>query len=162
MDNLVGKNPSYSIDEIDRQILIYLQQNANPNIKELADKLNLTKTPIYKRIKQLEDEGYIDKYVALVDRKKVGVPLMVFCSVSLSIQNAEYIALFNEEIKKIEEIVECYLTGGVFDFLLKIVVKDLEAYNNVASNKLATIPNVGKIQSSFVLTEVKNSTAVPL
>lgn len=156
------KNSPYIMDEVDRQILIYLQEQANPNIKELAEKLNLSSTPVYKRIRQLENSGYISKYVALVDRKKVGVPLIVYCSVSLNIQNAEYIAQFNEEIRKINEVVECYLTGGVFDFILKILVKDLETYNDVASNKIAQIPNVGKIQSSFVLTEVKSSTIVPL
>lgn len=162
MINNTGKNPSLILNETDRQILIYLQKNANPNIKELADKLNLTKTPVYNRIKQLEDDGYIKSYVALVDRKKVDVSLIVFCAVSLNIQNAEYIAMFNQEIGKIEEIVECYLTGGVFDFILKVMVKDLEAYNDFASNKLAVIQNVGKIQSSFVLSEIKSSTAIPL
>lgn len=162
MEPLRGKSTATTLDIIDKEILKYLQYDAHPNMKELAEKLNMTKTPIYERIKRLEQDGYIKSYVALLDRKKVGVPLMVFCAVSLSIQNAEYIALFNEHIKGIEEIVECHLTGGVFDFILKVVVQDLESYNNFASNKLATIPNVGKIQSSFVLTEVKNSTAVPL
>jgi Lrp/AsnC family transcriptional regulator len=162
MEPLRGKNTAMQLDDTDKRILKYLQQDAHPNVKELTDQLNMTKTPIYLRIKQLEKEGYIKRYVALLDHKKVGVPLMVFCAVSLNIQNAEYIALFNKEIEEIEEIVECFLTGGVFDFILKVVVKDLEAYNNFASNKLATIPNIGKIQSSFVLTEVKNSTAVPL
>lgn len=162
MNNNSGKSPLLVLNETDRQILIALQIDANPNIKQLADKLNLSKTPIYNRIKQLEEAGYIKGYVALLDRKMVDVSLVVFCAVSLTIQNAEYISLFNKEIKKLDEIVECYLTGGVFDFILKVMVKDLEAYNNFASNKLAQIQNVGKIQSSFVLTEVKSSTAVPL
>ena len=150
------------MDETDRQILIYLQDNSNFNMKELAEKLNLSATPIYKRIRQLEEEGYIDKYVALVDRKKVGISLIVFCSVSLTSQNAEYIAQFNEEIKKIDEVVECYLTGGVFDFVLKILVRDLDAYNDLATNRIARIPHISKVQSSFVLSEVKSSTHVPM
>ncbi|MDX4973900.1 Lrp/AsnC family transcriptional regulator [Myroides odoratimimus] len=162
MNSNSGKNPPLVLSETDRQILIALQKEANPNIKQLANKLNLSKTPVYNRIKQLEEAGFIKGYVALLDRKMVDVSLVVFCAVSLTIQNAEYISLFNNEIKKLDEIVECYLTGGVFDFILKVMVKDLEAYNNFASNKLAQIQNVGKIQSSFVLTEVKSSTAVPL
>lgn len=162
MEPVKGKIPEHSLDAVDRQILQYLQHNAQVNVKELSERLNMTKNPIYERIRRLENEGYIKNYVAILDRLKVGVPLMVFVAVSLNIQNAEHIALFNNQIKGIEEVVECYLTGGVFDFILKVVVKDLEAYNNFASNKLAMIPNVGKIQSSFVLTEVKNSTAIPL
>jgi DNA-binding Lrp family transcriptional regulator len=161
MESPKGKS-SEVLDETDKRLLRHLQRNSRINAKELGDELNISKTPIYERIKKLEQNGFIKDYVALLDRHKVGVPLMVFCTVSLNIQNAEYIAMFNERIKGIEEIVECYLTGGVFDFVLKIIVKDLEAYNNLASNRIATIPNVGKIQSSFVLTDVKNSTAIPL
>ncbi len=157
-----GKNPLNKLTDVDKRILSELQNDANPNIKKLADELNLSKTPIYNRIKQFESEGYVKKYVALLDNKKMDVSLVVFCAVSLNIQNAEHISVFKQEIRKIEEIVECYLTGGVFDFILKVMVKDLEAYNNFASHKLAKIKNVGKIQSSFVLDEVKNSTAVPI
>ena len=103
MEELNDNNSPYVMDEIDRQILIFLQEQANPNVKELAERLNLSVTPIYKRIRQLEKSGYISKYVALVDRKKVGVPLIVYCSVSLNIQNAEKIDLFTHEINKIKE-----------------------------------------------------------
>lgn len=161
MEIVSGKNPSMDLDKIDRQILRHLQENAKFDMQQLSALLHMTKTPIYKRIVALEEGGYINKYVALLDRRKVGFPLMVFCAVSLNIQNADFIAKFNQQVKLIDEIVECYLTGGVFDFILKVIVSDLEAYNNFASNKLATIPNVGKIQSSFVLTEVKSSTAIP-
>jgi len=162
MENIIGKNPPSALDHVDRMILNHLQKNAKFDMKILSKEVNMTKTPIYKRIIALEGAGYIKGYVALVDRKLVGLPLMVFCAVSLNIQNADYIARFNAQVKQIEEITECYLTGGVFDFILKIIVKDLEAYNNFASNKLATIPNVGKIQSSFVLDEIKSSTVLPI
>lgn len=158
----VGKNRKYVLDDIDCEILIALQEDSNLNIKELSERIHLSKTPIYKRISQLEEEGYIRKYVALVDRNKVDRSLIVFCSVSLSVQNADNINRFYAAIAKIDEITECYLTGGVNDFILKIIVKDLEHYNDVAQNKIARIPNVGKISSSFVLMEVKNTTAIPL
>lgn len=162
MEKIKGKNPPPPLDIIDKLILQHLQINSKFDIQSLSNTLNMTKTPVYKRIVSLEESGYIRGYVALVDRKLVGLPLMVFCAVSLNIQNAEYIDDFNKKIKAIDEIVECYLTGGVFDFILKVIVKDLEEYNNFASNKLATIPNVGKIQSSFVLNEIKSSTILPI
>ncbi len=149
-------------DETDRKILRHLQVNSKIEIEKLSRALNMTKAPIYKRIAALEQAGFISQYVALLDRRKVGFPLLVFCAVSLNIQNAEFIAQFNKQVKGIEEIIECYLTGGVFDFILKVVVQDLEAYNEFASRKLATIPNVGKIQSSFVLEDIKFSTVLPV
>jgi|SRR5579859_3522098 len=151
-----------TLDKVDREILRHLQANSKIDMVRLCKVLNMTKAPVYKRIAGLEEAGYISHYVALLDRKKVGLPLLVFCAVSLNIQNAEYIAQFKKRVRGIEEIVECYLTGGVFDFVLKVVVADLEAYNNFASNKLATIPNVGKIQSSFVLEDIKYSTVLPI
>ncbi len=150
------------LDVTDVSILRHLQKNAKFDIADLCRTLNMTKAPIYKRIILLENAGYIAKYVAILDRKKIGLPLLVFCAVSLNIQNAEYISQFRNKIKDIDEIIECYLTGGIFDFILKIIVADLDAYNDFASNKLATISNVGKIQSSFVLEDVKYSTVLPI
>lgn len=151
-----------TLDKVDRGILRHLQANSKIDMVRLCKVLNMTKAPVYKRIARLEEAGYISHYVALLDRKKIGLPLLVFCAVSLNIQNAEYIAQFNKSVRSIEEIVECYLTGGVFDFILKVVVKDLDSYNEFASRKLATIPNVGKIQSSFVLEDIKYSTVLPI
>ncbi|EAY26042.1 Lrp/AsnC family transcriptional regulator [Microscilla marina] len=151
-----------NIDAIDKEILGYLQQDAKMNIKELADKLKMTKTPVYERIKRLEKEGYISGYVALLNKKKLDLPLIVFCEVTLTSQHIEFIEAFSNAIKEIPEIVECYLLGGVFDYLIKIVVPDLDHYYSFASRHLASLPNVSKIQSLFVLNEIKYSTALPL
>ncbi|WP_299453050.1 Lrp/AsnC family transcriptional regulator [uncultured Microscilla sp.] len=151
-----------NIDTIDKEILGYLQQDAKMNIKELADKLKMTKTPVYERIKRLEKEGYISGYVALLNKKKLDLPLIVFCEVTLTSQQIEFIEAFSNAIKEIPEIVECYLLGGVFDYLIKIVVPDLDNYYSFASRHLASLPNVSKIQSLFVLNEIKYSTALPL
>ena len=151
-----------NIDAIDQEILGYLQQDAKINIKELADKLKMTKTPVYERIKRLEKDGYISGYVALLDKKKLKLPLIVFCEVSLVSQQSEVIDTFSNAIKDIPEIVECYLLGGVFDYLIKVVVADLDSYYTFASRYLASLPNVSKIQSLFVLNEIKYSTALPL
>ena len=150
------------LDEIDIEILQALQQDAKVNTKELSEKLHISKTPIYERIKRLENDGYIKKYVALVDNKKVGLPLIAFCNVSLAVHDDEHIQRFQEEIKKIDEIVECYSTGGIYDFLLKVVLKDLESYNQFAFEKLTKVHGIVKMQSSFVLSEIKYTTVLSI
>lgn len=113
MENRKEKNPPFPLDKLDKMILKQLQQNAKFDIQQLSTVLQMTKTPIYKRIVSLKESGYITRYVALVDRELIGLPLMVFCAVSLSIQNAASIAEFNKQVEQIEEIGECYLTGGL-------------------------------------------------
>ena len=98
------------LDETDIEILHSLQKDAKINAKELSEKLHISKTPIYERIKRLENEGYIKGYVALVDNKKIGLPLIIFCNVSLAVHDDEHIERFKEEIRNIDEIMECYST----------------------------------------------------
>jgi len=150
------------MDKIDRQIIELLQCNAHMNIKEMAAELKMTKTPIYERIKRLEREGVIEKYVAVVNRKKLPSSMIVFCSVRLVEQRLEEIEKFKAAISEIPEVLECYLMGGSSDFLLKVVVRDLEAYHRFSSGKLAALPNVSQIKSFFVLDEVKRSTVLPV
>lgn len=146
------------LDLIDVEILHALQNDAKINMKELSERLHISKTPIYERIKRLENEGYIKGYVALVDNKKVGLPLIVFCNVSLAVHDEEHIQRFKKEIRPIEEIVECYSTGGMYDFFLKIVLKDLEAYDKFVFEKLTKVYGIIKMQSAFVLSEIKHTT----
>jgi len=150
------------LDDIDIRLLRLLQNDSKMNIKEIAARLNMTKTPIYERIKRYEREGIIEKFVAVVNRKKVSSAMVVFCSVSLESQKIEEIERFSQEVKSIPEVMECYLMGGANDFLLKVVVSDLEDYHNFSSGKLASLPNVGQIKSTFVLNEIKRSTVYPL
>lgn len=150
------------LDKIDIEILSALQNDAKVNMKELTERLHISKTPVYERIKRLENEGYIKKYVALVDNKKVGLPLIVFCNVSLAIHDDEHIQRFQKEIKDIDEIMECYSTGGVYDFLLKVVVRDLDDYNRFAFQKLTKVYGIIKMQSSFVLGEIKHITSLSI
>jgi Lrp/AsnC family transcriptional regulator len=150
------------LDATDKRILELLQDNAKINVKEMAERLNMTKTPIYERIKRYEREGIIEKYVAIINRKKVSASIVVFCSVSLETQKLEEIKLFSEAIADIPEVMQCYLMGGANDFLLKVVVKDLNAYHQFSSGKLAALPNVGQIKSTFVLDEVKRTTVYPI
>ena len=150
------------LDSTDIRILELLQKDAKMNIKEIASDLDMTKTPIYERIKRLERKGTIDKYVAIVNRKELPSYMIVFCSVMLDSQKLEEIERFKKEVLHIPEVLECYLMGGTNDFLLKVVVKDLEAYHQFSSGKLAALPNVGQIKSEFVLHEVKHSTVYPV
>lgn len=150
------------LDLIDKQLLELLQEDSNINVKEISAQLNLTKTPIYERIKRYDREGIIKKYVAVVDTNKIENSMVVFCSVSLDSQKLAAIEIFNEAVDKIPEVIECYLMGGANDFLLKVVVRDLQAYHEFSSGKLAALPNVSQIKSTFVLNEVKRSTVIPL
>ena len=150
------------IDATDKKLLELLQNDSNINVKELSSKLKLSKTPIYERIKRYLREGIIKKYVAVLDSSKLESVMVVFCSVSLENQKLEAIEQFKKEIDDIPEVIECFLMGGISDFLIKVIVKDLQAYHQFSSGKLASLPNVSKIKSTFVLEEVKHSTVIPL
>lgn len=152
----------YKLDAIDKRLLALLQADSKVNVKEIAARLNMTKTPIYERIRRYEKEGIIEKYVAVLNREAANNSMVVFCSVSLDSQKLEEIQKFSAAIKDVPEVMECYLMGGANDFLLKVVVSDLNAYHQFSSGKLAALPNVGQIKSTFVLNEVKRSTVFPL
>ena len=150
------------LDDTDKKLLAILQEDSKTNIKEVASQLNLTKTPIYERIKRYDQEGIIKKYVCVLDTTKLDTAMVVFCSVSLESQKLDALESFDKAIANIPEVVECYLMGGANDFLLKVVVKDLQAYHTFSSGKLAALPNVSQIKSTFVLNEVKRSTVIPI
>lgn len=161
-DQRRGNNPHVELDATDRMILQILQSDAKKNIKEISAETGITKTPIYERIKRLERTGVISKYVALINSKKATSSLMVFCAVTLDVQKADFIEDFAASVSEMPEVMECYLAGGQFDFLLKVIVRDLDAYHEFASHRLAALPNVSTIKSSFVLSEYKHSTVFPL
>jgi len=148
-----------NLDATDIQILKRLQADSNINIKELASELFLTATPVYERIKRLEREGYIMKYVALLDKKKLNLGMTVFCNVRLKEHAKNVGANFVKDIVALTEIIECYNIAGDYDFMLKILVADMASYQDFVMNKLSTIENIGNTQSIFVMGEIKNSTA---
>ncbi|HNP19442.1 MAG TPA: Lrp/AsnC family transcriptional regulator [Fulvivirga sp.] len=149
------------LDQVDHQILKLLQQDAKLNVNDIAQQLHLTKTPIYERIKRLERSGVIAKYVALVDRKKFTPSIIVFLTGSLNVSKFEQTQEFYEAVMDIDEVLECYLLGGDKDFFLKVIAKDLDSYHDFYSDKIASIPFVGEIRSSFVLKEIKHTTTIP-
>ena len=150
------------MDATDKSILKLLQRNSKLTIKEMANKLNLTPTPIFERIKRLEKEKYITSYRAIINRKKVGLSLLVFCNISLKHHESESMTTFEKEIQQFSEVIECYHIGGMFDYLIKVVVHNMDAYQHFVAKKLATIDNIGQVQSSFVMAEVKTTIGLPI
>ncbi len=156
---ILDKTTFMNLDKTDIQILDLLQSDALLTNKELADKLGKSVTPVYERIRRLEKEGYITRYCAIVNRNKIGKTLVAFTNVQLK-QHAQSILLnFEKAIVKFEEVMECYHMTGVYDYLLKVVVTDMTAYQDFIVNKLARLTDIGTVQSSFIMTEVKHETA---
>ncbi|WP_248333333.1 Lrp/AsnC family transcriptional regulator [Aquimarina acroporae] len=147
---------------MDKSILLLLQKNGKITIKEISERLNLTTTPIFERVKRLEREGYIKSYKAILDRKKVGLQLMAFCNITLNQHQKDFIKKFEKDIQQFSEVVECYHVAGMFDYLIKIYAEDMESYQDFLSNKLASLENISKVQSSFVMTEVKDFSFMPI
>lgn len=149
------------IDSIDKDILRMLQEDAHITNREISLKLHLTTTPVHERIKRLEKDGYIKKYVAILDKEKLEKGLIVFCNVSLKQHTNENGKKFVQEIQSIPEVVECYNIAGDYDFLLKILVKDMPAYQKFVLDVLGTLKSIGSVKSVFVMGEIKHSTSVP-
>jgi Lrp/AsnC family transcriptional regulator, leucine-responsive regulatory protein len=150
------------IDDIDKKILMLLQHNSTLTYKEIAQKINLSLSPVHDRIKRLEQEGVVEKYVGILNKKILGVGLTVFSQVTLIRQTLEVSQVFDVAIKQLPEVVECNFVSGSFDYLLKIIVADMEAYHNFHQMKLSTIEGVSLINSFFVMSEVKSTTEIML
>ncbi len=146
------------LDEIDLKILRILQKNSNKTTKEVAEMLNLTASPVYERIKKLENKKYIKKYVALIDKKLINRPVTAICMVSLRYHNEGFIDKFEQQIRAISEVQECYHMAGKVDFVLKINLQSLESYHEFVRIKLSKIENIGVLESSFVLKEIFSTT----
>jgi Lrp/AsnC family transcriptional regulator, leucine-responsive regulatory protein len=144
------------IDEIDKKLLRLLQADAKLTTKELAADLGLTLSPVYERIKRLESLGIIKRYVAVLDKGLLGQPITAFCQVSMRYHDKAFINKFEEEVQKLEEVQECYHMAGQVDFLLKIHVASLTAYHEFVKFKLSEIENIGVLNSTFVLKEIKH------
>jgi Lrp/AsnC family leucine-responsive transcriptional regulator len=148
------------IDAKDREVLALLQEDSKRTTKEYANRLGLSTTAVYERIKRLEKTGVITRYVALVDKNKVNKAFMVLCHVKLIQHIKEYVLQFEREVVQLEEVSECYHISGDYDYILKVNVRDMETYREFMVTKLTAIKNIGSTQSSFVINEVKYSTAL--
>ncbi|MBI6117081.1 Lrp/AsnC family transcriptional regulator [Salegentibacter maritimus] len=151
-----------NLDQKDLQILKHLQQDSKMTNKEIANKLQLSVTAVFERIKRLEREGVISKYVALVAPQKVAKNFMVFCQIKLIQHSRSYLTKFEAEVTKLTEVLECYHVSGEYDYILKVLVKDMEAYREFMVTKLTNLDHIGSTQSTFVISPVKNTTAINL
>lgn len=150
------------LDPTDQEILKILQKNALLTNKEISFKLHKSIATIHERIRRLKEQGYIQRVVAILDRKKINRSLIAFSQVLLNDHAASTLLQFEQEVAKFPEVMECFQMTGNFDFLLKIATCDMEAYHSFYRNKLATLPNITTVQSFFVLSETKSDTAYPL
>ncbi len=150
----------YDLDETDKSILRILQTDSTTTIKEIANQLHLSTTPIFDRMKKLEKAGVIKKYVALVDNTLVDKNLTIFIHLSVKEHGKDAIDDFINAIIEFDEVMECHHVSGDSDFLVKLLLKDIASYNDFILEKLAVIPNIGKVESQFSLSERKNTTVV--
>jgi len=152
----------HQLDTTDLSILKLLQQNARLTIKEIAAQLNLSTTPIFDRMKRMEKDKTIDRYVALVNPAKVGKTLFAFVDISLKEHARPEVEKFVEQVIQFKEVMECYHVTGEADFVLKVALENIEAYNHFVLNRLSVVSNIGKVESRFCLSVRKYSTEIPL
>lgn len=148
------------LDKLDRQLLGLLQEDAKRTNKALALHLGLSVTAVYERIKKLEKLGVIKKYVALIDKSKVNKGYVAFCHVKLVQHSQEYVMKFEREVGKLEEVLECYHISGDYDYILKVLVKDMAAFREFMVAKLTKIDHIGSTHSMFMINEVKHTTKI--
>ena len=153
-DSTTGPN---TLDSKDLAILRLLQENARITVKEISDKVHLSTTPVHERIKRMEELGVIKQYATLVDHTKVKKGLMVICYVSIKQHSKDAGDKFIKTINDLNEVIECYNISGEFDFMLKVVSEDMNAYYDFHVNKLSRIENMGHVQSVFVMGIIKQT-----
>ena len=150
------------MDAIDKKLLGLLQEDTKKTTKELSMVLNLSVTAVYERIKKLEREGVISKYVAILDRNKVEKAFVVFCHIKLIQHTKDLIHTFESEVIKLDEVLECFHVSGEYDYILKVHVKDMDEFREFMVTKLTGLKHIGSTHSSFMIGEVKNTTAFTL
>jgi Lrp/AsnC family leucine-responsive transcriptional regulator len=148
------------MDSTDVRLINMLQEDSKRPIKELASELNLSIAPVHERIKKLERSGLIKRYVAIVDLQKINRSLINYCNVSISQHNSDLFKEFERQIRKMDEVLECYYVSGNFDYLLKVVTMDMEEYQDFILNRLSKLEMISNINSQFVMKSVKFKTSV--
>ncbi|MFD2823785.1 Lrp/AsnC family transcriptional regulator [Lacinutrix iliipiscaria] len=149
-----------TFDAIDQKLIHLLQRDSKQTNKELSNKLNLSVTAVYERIKKLENQGVISRYVALVNKEKVDKSFVAFCHIKLTQHAQDYVVKFEKEVTNLQEVLECYHISGDYDYLLKVLVKDMEAFREFMVNRLTKINHIGSTHSMFMINEVKHTTAI--
>ena len=150
------------LDPTDRKILALLQRDGRVSIADLAQQVGLSPSPCLRRVRLLEQAGIIARYVAMVDQQAVGLPVSVFVSIKLESQREEALTKFGKSIERWPEVLECYLMTGPRDYLLRVVVADLAAYERFLKQKLTRLAGIASIESSFALEQVKYTNSLPV
>jgi Lrp/AsnC family leucine-responsive transcriptional regulator len=154
--------PKNALDEIDRKIIAALQADGRMTAQQLADQVGLSPSPCARRVRLMEDRGVITGYAAVIDQDLVDLPISVFASIKLERQRENELERFNAAITRWPEVVDCYLMTGQRDYLLRIVVRDLHAYERFIKEKLTRLDGVASIESSFALAQIKRSNRLPI
>ncbi|MEW4925732.1 Lrp/AsnC family transcriptional regulator [Algibacter sp. 2305UL17-15] len=144
-------------DATDRKLLVHLQEDSKQTNKELSNKLGLSVTAVYERIKKLEKEGFINAYTTIINKEKINRNFVVFCHVKLLQHSQEFVVSFEKEVNGLNEVLECYHISGDYDYLLKVIVKNMAAFREFMVKKLTTINHIGSTHSMFVISEVKQT-----
>ena len=150
------------LDTIDKKLINLLQQDSKQTTKQLSLQLNLSVTAVYERVKKLENQKVIEKYVAIINKNKIERSFLVFCHIKLIQHSKEYVTTFEREVLKLEEVSECFHVSGDYDYILKVYVRDMDAYRNFVVTKLTAIKYIGSTHSTFTIEQVKNTTAINL
>lgn len=150
------------LDKVDLQILQAMQENARYTIKELASKVSLSSTPVFERLKRLESNGYIRRYIAILDADKLNQGFIVYCNVKMNRVNREIAADFARVVKAMPQVTECYNISGSFDYLLKVQARDMQYYRDFVLNALGSFEHIASIESVFVMDEIKHEYGVKL
>lgn len=150
------------LDKIDMKILSMLQLDSNRTMKTIAAELGMTTTPVFERIKKLEKRGFIEKYVAVLNHKKIGLKQTVFIGITLQGHTRSYLEKFVKQINNFPEVIECHRVSGNFDYLLKLVVEDIQAYETFIISKLTLLPYLLNVQSLITLSTAKETNVVDL
>ena len=148
------------LDSKDKKLLVLLQNDSKKTTKQLAHELDLSVTAVFERVKKLERQNIIEKYVALVNKTKLQKNFIVLCHVKLVQHKKEYISQFENEITQFSEVLECFHVSGDYDYILKICVRDIQEYREFMVSKLTNLQHIASTQSSFMIKEVKNSTVI--
>ena len=150
------------LDATDIRLLKILQRDSNRTVKSLSDELHLSTTPVFERIKKLEREGYIEGYSARLNPKKLGLKQTVFVAITLQGHTRSFLEKFVKQVNEFPEVVACHRVSGTFDYLLKLLVEDIDAYEQFIITKLTLIPYLGNVQSLITLSTGKESNEIDL
>ncbi|MGB5871361.1 MAG: Lrp/AsnC family transcriptional regulator [Albidovulum sp.] len=150
------------LDATDRRLLAALQKEGRVTNAELSERVNLSPSACHRRVQRLEQEGYIDAYVALLNARRLGRPTTVFVEITLSGQADEVLEAFEREVRRVPDVLECHLMAGTADYLLKVVAHDTDDFARIHRQYLARLPGVAQMHSSFALRTVFKTTAIPV